>query len=259
MGVLDAMRSWGGATDAYDLVQAPSDPSEAWTMELRARPGSGFTIQVDKAAGDPRMYLRHRLEVPAETVRQAAESAETREQLTRAVAAIEAIRAGTVTCALRADKAGGVVEIVAIIYEDGLSRHVLNAAVLEIAKARRGLQARFDSVASFSRFAAELDRTIADQQSRAERLQTTASQQEAAAFAELVHQCTHCGVELSAGDKFCSKCGAAVRMAPQSSGPASPAVGTSPFAAIPFRNCRKCGRQFPANQGHCPGCGIRVA
>jgi hypothetical protein len=253
------MRSWGGAADAFEVIRAPSDQSEAWTMELRARCDPGFAIRVEKSVGDPRVRLMHRLEVPAETARQASERLATRDQLGRAVAAIEAIRAGTVTCVLRADKAGGMVEIEVIVYDDGFSRHALNAAVLEIVKARRALQARFDSVAAFSRFAAELDRTIADQQGQVERLQATASQHEAAPLAEMVNQCAHCGVELRAGDKFCSKCGAPVRVAPQSSGPSAPAIGTSPFAVPSLRACRQCGRQFSANQDYCPGCGTRVA
>lgn len=225
-------------------------------MELRARFGPGFAIRAEKAAGDPRVRLSHLLEVPVETARQAAGSQETGDQLGRVVAAIEAIRAGTVTCALRANRSGGSVEIEAIIYDDGLTRHALNAAVLEIAKARRALLARFDSVAAYSRFAAEVDRSIAHQQGQIERHRASPSAQETAPFAEIVNQCSRCGKELRAGDAFCSKCGEPVRAAPPG-GPSTTAVGTNPFAVLPPRACRQCGRPIPADQGFCQACGMR--
>jgi hypothetical protein len=135
----------GGRDDTFEVVQSHADGPDHWNSELRARDAQDLLLRVEKAA-DPRIWITNRMAVPPEVARIAFESPESRKGFSQVLTTIEEQRAGTLTGELKERDGTAAVEMRVVIYEDGFSRHVLNAAVLEIARFRRSLVRRFQTI-----------------------------------------------------------------------------------------------------------------
>jgi hypothetical protein len=174
MATIELLRSLGGPEDAFEVAGASPTGPDAWAADLRARVTPDFAVRLLKPSADPRVWVLARVEIPPEVVRlvlethaQAAklapEGAAPPDLLSSAALEIEEARAGTLTCRLEFEGEAASAEIRVVIYDDGFSRHTLNAAVLEIERARRALVARLDLLLKSARFA------VQTQQEREER------------------------------------------------------------------------------------------
>jgi len=134
LSTLESIQTWGQKEDAFQLGQVRRDGADGWGVDLTARDEKLFAVTLRKDASDPRVWVSHRVDVPAQVVHLAAQNDDARETLRQTVAAIENIRGGTVSCTVNALGRTATVDIVATLYEDGFSRYQLNAAVMELVK-----------------------------------------------------------------------------------------------------------------------------
>jgi|GEM_PF-3978258 len=224
--MLESLMRWGGPQDGFTVVRSQGAGPDAFTAELSARGPGEFNIAVSKTAADERLHLSTVVEIPAELLQWCARHPDAAESLKTAAAAVGDARAGLLSCALRRDALSTLVEIGMVIYRDLLNRHALNAAVQEIAKARRQMLGRFESMADSIRSAAEFQKQHAALEQKL--------RQEQAAFDKLLaelrspephpqpqaggpgqgqvpaaRRCANprCQQPLIAGDHFCRACG----------------------------------------------------
>ncbi len=228
MDAMDALRGWGTEEDEFALSSSEGDAQAFTAVAVDRKDDVRMTLE--KVEGDPRVRLSCRVAAtPADVA--------TAERLTSAAARVEAGRSGTTVCRFEADPPG--VRLEALIYEDGLTRHALNAAVLELRRARRLLDdelralggalvpadegkperpeepvaaAEPEPVAAAAAEPLALSATVVDTPS--------ASPQAQPAAAEV--RCSSCGTPLGPDDAFCPSCGT----------PRGPSVAT-PAASIP--------------------------
>ena len=197
--MLALLQSWGGSEDAFDVTQAQGDGPNSWRAELRARGQAGFVLTMRKAENSVCVLVSHNLAIPPEMVRIIAGNKEMEKMMGGTVTAAEEMRIGTLTCRLAASGPGAGVEIQAVIYEDGFSRHAVNAIVLETTRARGFLTARFDNILEFSRLQADFQGVAERVKRRLEQvpsavLQTTPPPE---------RRCLKCHAVAPPGAKFC--------------------------------------------------------
>lgn len=217
---------WGGPQDSYSVVRGQPAGADAFTAELSALGPEEFAIAVSKTAADDRIHLNAVLEIPAALLQWCAHHPEAVESLKTAAAAVGDARAGLLSCTLRRDALSTLVEVGTVIYRDGLSRHALNAAVREIAKARRQMLGRFEAMAESIRSAAEfqqqhaaLEQRLRQEQAAFEKLLAELRSPEpppqpqaggpGQGQAPVARHCANpkCQQPLIAGDHFCRACG----------------------------------------------------
>lgn len=182
---LDRLRQWGTDADTFAL----GEPMAGGRLALRTR-ADGLDLTLTPAASDPRLRLTCRLPLPPEAAEltpfgpagvagtplavesTAAEAEEEQEAeafeamwaavspLAGVAAAVAELRAGTLDCRLEGSGPDEAFVIEVVIWEDGLTRHALNAAVLEIARAHRSLTGRLDSLLGRVGQAAEFEQAL---------------------------------------------------------------------------------------------------
>jgi hypothetical protein len=246
MTTLESLRNWGGPDDAFEVIRAQGQSADSWTAELRASVRPAFNLTVRKSTNAARISVVNLLEIPADALRAAANGQRSGESLQRLVAGVADMRAATLTCALSGDGSRRAVEIEVVIYEDGFSRHTLNAAVLESVKTRRLLEASFETMVESARLVSETDRLMEEEARRLrERLPHDPSE-----APPLPASCPHCGASVRTGQRVCTSCGHDLtgRGAPR-----------TPDTAEQHCPNPQCGRPIAAGRKFCTGCGTRVA
>lgn len=160
MSIFDSVQKWGHAEDGFEVVKVQRDGAAGLDAELTAHDEEPFPVSLRKDGSDPRIMVTHRVNVPSQVMSLANRDDESKDALQRLVDATETSRAGMISSVLNAAVRAMTVDIVATVatvYEDGFSRHQLNAAVRELAKARRTLLPRFDSLITTSKVLGKID------------------------------------------------------------------------------------------------------
>lgn len=177
------------------MVSVHAEDSGTWNARLRtteATAAPGLDFDARKLKGEELVRLSFEEAVPE--LANEAQGAD--EILPRLITAVNDTRAGSVTCSLRKGEATPILEVQAVIYEDGFSRHELNAAVLEIAKGYRTIQNHYaELTGAFQLMAQQQQEIEAEMQSS---LQPTAG------------PCPTCHTMNPPGSRFCNQCGAAL-------------------------------------------------
>ncbi len=143
MNYFEMLQNWGNAQDAFHVLQAEADAPDAWEATLQAAqvtPAPLAQIKVSQIPGDHRIRLLCQENVPVELARSAVATPDLVTSLRQAAGAIEAARTGMMICRFHLGDDPPFFQIATVIYQDGFSRHTLNALVFEIAKAYRALQ-----------------------------------------------------------------------------------------------------------------------
>lgn len=139
----EMLQNWGNAQDAFRVLQAEAEAVDAWQATLQAAevtPAPLAQIKVSQLPGDHRVRLLCQENVPIEMARSAVADAELVASLRRAAGTIEAARTGMMICRFHLGDDPPFFQIATVIYQDGFSRHTLNAVVFEITKAYRALK-----------------------------------------------------------------------------------------------------------------------
>ncbi len=219
MSIFESVQTWGKAEDVFQIIRARHDGEAGLDAELTARDDEPFTISVRKDGSDPRVLVTHRVDVPSQVVSLANLDGDSKDALHRLVAATEATRDGSVSCTLSVAGRAMTVDIVATVYEDGFSRHQLNAAVMELVKARKTLLPRFDSLITASKVLAKVDQVIREATPTSEKPTTAGGTRRKAApkaadtksaepkATQTKRFCSNCGEVLTPGKSFCTNCG----------------------------------------------------
>lgn len=245
MDVMDALRGWGTEEDEFTLSSSEGD-AQAFTAAAVDR-RDDVRMSLEKSEGDPRVRLACKVvAAPAD--------AAAAERLTAMAARVERGRSGTTSCAFEADPPG--VRLEAVIYEDGFTRHAVNAAVLELRRARRLLDDELRELggALVSVEEGEPERPEGEPVVAAEPVavegQVTSESVPAALSATVVDatsaqqaqpatgevRCSSCGTILGSYDAFCPSCGT-----PRGTAVATPAAATpmpvqaAPVEAVPVQ------------------------
>jgi hypothetical protein len=146
----EMLQNWGNTQDAFRVLQSKAEVSEAWEATLQAAevtPAPLAQIKVSQLPGDHRVRLLCQENVPVELARAAVASPDLIASLRRAAQAVEAARTGMMICRFHLGDDPPFFQIATVIYQDGFSRHTLNAVVFEIAKAYRALKQICDEFA----------------------------------------------------------------------------------------------------------------
>jgi hypothetical protein len=200
MNMAELLRTWGGPQDTFEVVQTSGGNSEAWTAMLRLRGVPSFPLNVSKSAQDSRVWIAHRLDIPAEVNSALIHLREIGVDLPRIVSAIENARDGSVTCIVNDPGSPLSVDIRTVIYQDGFTQHALNMAVLEIARTRRALSSQFDETVRSSNLATQAQKLIQDGNRAADDLITKLRSSKTP---QVERRCPN-GHIVPAGKKFCS-------------------------------------------------------
>jgi len=150
----DELRAMGTPQDAFKLVGVV-DTGRAgglrdYAAQLRARPDD-FELNLSVTSTSPRAELSHDIVVPQAIVLMAVQlrteigrlsGQTTVDPLQRIAQQVQYACAATLRCTVR-HGLDPLIEVNATIWTDGLTRHALNSAVLEIAKARTLLMGLF--------------------------------------------------------------------------------------------------------------------
>jgi hypothetical protein len=223
MTSVEILRSWGGSQDAFHVVQVNAETPEAWSAQLRSTEitaAPGLDLYARKLHGEERIWISFEEAVPEDVLRMAPDAQAGAEILPRLIAAIDDSRAGPLKCSMRKDAPTPIIEMQALIYEDGFSRHVLNVAVLEIAKAYNTLQRQYAELTGAFQLIA--------QQRREMKAEMQSSLQPAAGV-----RCPACHAANLAGSRFCNQCGASL-------------------------GCPSCGAKNPSGSRFCNQCGAAL-
>jgi predicted nucleic acid-binding Zn ribbon protein len=227
MNTVELLRTWGTSQDAFHIVQVNAETAETWSAQFRTTEttaASGLDLLARKLKGEERVWISFEEAVPEDVLRMSSEAQGTTEILPRLISAINDTRAGSVTCSMRKGDATPILEIQAVIYEDGFSRHVLNMAVLEIAKGYNTIQRQYaELTGAFQLMAQQRDEAKAEMQSS---LQQTGE-----------IRCLSCQRANPPGSRFCNQCGAPLTC---------PSCGTTIPPASRF--CNQCGTSLEGRQ-----------
>jgi hypothetical protein len=223
MTTLEMLRTWGGSQDTFQIVQIDAESAEAWTAQLRTTgttAASGLDCFARKLKGEERVWVTCEEPVPEDVLRFSSDAQETAEILPRLISAINDTRAGSVKCSLSKSGATSAVQIEAVIYEDGFTRHVLNVAMFEIAKAYNTMHRQYAELTGAFQLMRQQDEEVkAEMQSS---LQAAAGVLCAACHANnppgsrfcnqcgAAFGCPSCGAQNPPGSRFCNKCGASL-------------------------------------------------
>src|SRR6266508_684962 len=223
MTTVDMLRTWGTSQDAFQIVQVNAETPETWTAQLRTTgttAAPGLDLFARKLKGDEWIWISFEEAVPEDVLRVTSEAQPSAEILPRLISAVNDTRAGSVTCSMRKDDAASILEMQAIIYEDGFSRHMLNVAVLEIAKGYNTIQHHYaELTGTFQLMAQQRQEMKAEMQS---------SLQPAAGI-----RCLACHAINSPDSRFCNQCGASL-------------------------GCPSCGAKNPSGSRFCNHCGTAL-
>lgn len=214
MTIVEMLRTWGSDQDAFQTVQLEAESPDSWTAQLRTTESSvvpGLDLNVWKRAGEERIWISFEETLPAELASFVSTAPETAEILPRLISAVNDTRAGSVTCAMRMDDAVPTLEIRAILYQDGLSRHTLNMAVLEIVKSYNSIRQRYDEVVrALGLMVQHEEEWKSEMQSSLRCHSCNATNPPASRFCNQCGAslgCPSCGAKNPAGSRFCNQCG----------------------------------------------------
>ena len=146
----ERLQNWGNAQDAFRVLQSEAEAAEAWQATLQAAevtPAPLAQIKVSQLPGDHRVRLLCQENVPVELARSAVATPSLIASLRQAAVAVEAARTGMMICRFHLGDDPPFFQIATVIYQDGFTRHTLNAVVFEIAKAYRALKQICDGFA----------------------------------------------------------------------------------------------------------------
>ncbi len=147
MSSVDDLTTWGTDDDVFVVSEWNADSPTSTDVVLVSRRGE-LEMDLVRPETGTRFVVRHELEAPDNAT----------EELQRVARDLDMTAPALVTC--RFDEARRTYDLEALIFEDGFSRHALNAAVADIVGCRERLDVRLEMIERTAELDQEMQRLL---------------------------------------------------------------------------------------------------